>query len=143
MSTSDKQEYNYTVTLTEDNFIASESLMSSLPDEFFQKVEDSPDDSTETQVHLISEDESHIGKLISFESQNDQTVLYCEMRKSSALRLITGKRFETVSVRHEGNDLWVSNDVPKLKDTVSVDLNGSEAYVTLTIRKISMHGRHK
>ncbi len=144
MSSKDKGEYDYVVTLTQDNFIASDSLAGQLPDEFYEtQNEEFISDSFETQLILTSGEKQHVGKLLSFEMQNDQTILYCEMRKSSALQLISGKRFDSVSVNHGDDSLWSADDIPKLKDTVSVDLNGPEAYVTLTVRKISVHGRHK
>ena len=147
MSSKHKGEHDYIISLSEDSFIVSDSIRSSLPDEFFQDKnaddEVQLNDSSETQVHLVSDEETHTGKLLSFECQSSQTVLYFEMRKLSALQLISGKRFKTITVRHDDVDLWVEEDIPKLKDTVAVDLNGPEAFITLTVRKIAMPGRHK
>ena len=142
-SNKNKSDYDYVVTLSDDNFIVSDSIRGSLPEEFFPSDEDALDDSSETQVYLEFEEENHVGKLLSFESQNNQTSLCFEMRKSSALQLVSGKRFEAVTVKHEDVVLWSSSDVPKLKDTVNVDLSGSEALVTLTVRKIAYTERHK
>lgn len=137
------KEHDYTVTVTEDNFFISDSLSDRLPEKFFNDgdQEDGSDlklgENVETQIHLSLKEESHVGKLVSFEVQSSQTVLCFEIKKTSGLQFISGKRFENVTIRHGEIDLWSSEDVPKLKDTVSVDLNGQDALVTLTVRKIA------
>ena len=143
------KEYDYVVTVTEDNFFMSDSLTDRLPEKFFESHEDEDSNETklgenvETQVHLNLNEEDHVGKLVSFEVQSSQTVLCFEIKKTSGLQFISGKRFESVTIRHGEIDLWSSEDVPKLKDTVSVDLNGQDALVTLTVRKIAYTERHK
>ena len=142
--TTKKTDYDYVVTVSDNSLFVSDSIKSSLPDSFFeQEAEDVLKDTSETLVVLHDGDEFCSGKLITFEFQTDQTVLHWEMRKSSALKLIEGKRFKSIVVKHDDVTLWETSDVPKLKDTVTIDLSsGENAYITLTVRKISMHARH-
>ena len=140
MNSKDKVSYDYTVALSsKDSFIASESILSSLPDDFFQEEEnkDMLKENLETQVCVSIGDQLHVGKLVSFEVDNSQTVLYFEMKKTAALHFIKRERFKSVEVRHGDAKLYEATEVPKLKDTVCVDLTGPSALVTLTIKKIA------
>ena len=143
----DKVSYDYTIALSsKDSFIASESLLTSLPEEFFQEQEDQTEvlsENLETQVWISIGEKKHSGKLVSFEVDNNQTVLYFEIKKTAALYFIKRERLDAVEVVHGDAVLYEALDVPKLKDTVSVDLTGSGALVTLTIRKIAYTERSK
>ncbi len=142
--TNDK-DYGYTVTMssTEDNFIISDSLRGYLPEDIFSNNNSELSNDFETQVCLAHDNNSYVGKLISFELQNSQSTLCFELKKTEAIQFIDGKRFDTVTIKHADTELWSAEEVPKLKDTVSVDLNNSEAIVTLIIRKIAYTERHK
>ena len=135
------QNSSYEVDLSSDNLIISDSLRSTLSEQFLRETEVS--ELSKAQVHMISSDSEYIGELVSFELHSDHTIIDFKMRDNEALQLLPGARFDLVTVRHVGEDLWSEQNIPKLKDSVTVSLVPEGAHVTLTVRKITPPGRHK
>ena len=81
------QNSSYEVDLSSDNLIISDSLRSTLSEQFLRETEVS--ELSKAPVHMISSDSEYIGELVSFELHSDHTIIDFKMRDKPATPLST------------------------------------------------------